>query len=501
MKKRVQAILAVMLLSSAFLAACSGKESGSTGPEPSDNTNDKPYEIVLAYPGVETPDVALVQDEMNKLIEDKIGATVKLLPINWGAWGQQMNLMLSSKEKLDIIFVSGEEYAARVAKGQLVELNDLLARSGKDIVDAIGSDYLNATKINGKIYALPSIRDFAAGSGILMRKDLVDKYKIDVGSIKTFEDLSQVFKIIKENEPGVSPLVPQAGGGSTYTFTDLMNASDFDTLGDSMGVLPDLDNHLKVVNLFENAKYRERLNLVREWYLNGYIPKDAATTKDFAATLISAGKAFAYFDRTKPNVVAQESANAGQQLIGIPFTPPSTQTSIITALMQGIAQNSNNPEKALQFLNLLYSDSKLLNLLDYGIEGKHYVIKGDVIGYPEGTTAETVGYTNTSLLFGNQFISYVFEGNDPDVWEQVEEFNKSAVKSKALGFSFDVEPVKTEAAAVTNVFNQYKGGLENGVLDPNVTLPVFIDKLKAAGLDEIIAEKQKQLDVWAASNP
>ncbi|GAA3411213.1 ABC transporter substrate-binding protein [Paenibacillus hodogayensis] len=501
-RKRVHWVMAATLMSGAMLSACSSGQSESTSPAPSDSAaNGKLYEITMAYPGTGQKDIALVQDEVNKLVKDKIGATVKLLPINFGAWQQQTNLMLSSNEKLDIMTVLGNEYATRVAKGQLVALDDLLAKSGKDILNAIDPAYLNATKINGKLYALPTIRDFAAGPGILMRKDLIDKYKIDVNGIKTYNDLEQVFKTIKDNEPGLSPLVPLSGGSINLTFTDLMNTSDFDTLDDSIGVLPGLDNQFKVANLFEDPQYLDRLNLVRQWYLKGYIPKEAATMKDTAQTLMSAGKAFAYFCRIKPGIEAQEMTATGQQLVAVQFAPPVTQTSNITILMQGIAHNSKNPEKALQFLNLLYSDSKLLNILDYGIEGTHYVKTSDtMIDFPQGTTAATSGYTNSSIFFGNQLITYVFKGNEPDIWSKLKDFNQKAKKSKALGFIFNVDPVKTESASVTNVLNQYKGGLETGTLDPKETLPKMMDKLKASGLDKIIAEKQKQLDAWAKNN-
>ncbi|TVY04224.1 ABC transporter substrate-binding protein [Cohnella terricola] len=501
--KRLLSMLIGGALLTASLSACSGNNGkNSAGGAPSaSESGESSYVITMAYPGNDPQDLQLVQDEMNKILKGKIGATVKLLPISFGAWQQQLNLMLSSNEKLDIMTVQSAEYATKVAKGQLVALDDLLASNGQDILKAVNSSYLDATRIDGKIYAVPSIRDFAAGPGILMRKDLVDKYHIDVNSIKTYEDLTAVFQTIKDNEPNITPLVPLNGGSTTLTFTDLMNTSDFDTLDDSIGILPGLDNQLKVTNLFEDPMYEERLNLVRQWYLNGFISKDAATMTDSAVTLMGAGKAFAYLCRIKPGIESQESASTGQQLVAVSFDQPVTQTSNITIIMQGIASNSKNPEKAMQFLNLLYSDSDLLNLLDYGIEGKHYVTNSDnLIDYPEGVTSATNGYTNTGILFGNQLISRVFKGNDPDIWNQLQQFNQNAKQSKALGFTFNVDPVKTESAAVQNVMNQFKGGLETGTLDPENTLPKFIDKLKAAGLDKIIAEKQKQLDAWSQNH-
>lgn len=490
-----------LLISLGLLTGCAinnnapPDSNAGTSPGSSDTDAEPAYEVVMAYMGQESRDLAEVQDKMNGITKAKINATVKLLPIGLGAWGQQSNLMLSSNEKVDLMLTFSGDYNTRVSKGQFIKLDELLKAHGQGIVSAVGQDYLDAVRINGSIHAVPSIRDFASAPGILLRKDLVDKYKIDTAAIKTARDLTAVFQTIKDNEPEVTPLVPLNG----LTFVDLMDASSYDALEDRNGVLPMSDNGMKLVNLYETPAYKERLKLVREWYTKGFISKDVATTKDLAKSVIGAGKGFAYFCRIKPGIEAQESASTGKELIAVQLGEPVSQTINITGLMMAIPQNSQNPEKAMQFLNLLYTDSDLLNLLDYGIEGKHYVKKGDLIEYPEGTTVETVGYDNEPIFFGNQFISHVFEGNDPNVWEQVDEFNKGAVKSKALGFTFSIDAVKTESAAVTNVVNQYKLGLETGALDPEITLPKFNEKLKAAGLDQIIAEKQKQLNSWAAA--
>lgn len=60
--------------------------------------------------------------------------------------------------------------------------------------------------------------------------------------------------------------------------------------------------------------------------------------------------------------------------------------------------------------------------------------------------------------------------------------------------------VKTEVAAVQAVLDQYRLPLENGVIDPDENLPKFINALKEAGIDTVIAEKQRQLDEWAEKN-
>ena len=79
------------------------------------------------------------------------------------------------------------------------------------------------------------------------------------------------------------------------------------------------------------------------------------------------------------------------------------------------------------------------------------------------------------------------------------DFDKNAIQSKAMGFVFDESSVESQFAAVTNVLNQYLPGLEDGQSDPATVLPKFISDLKANGIDDIIKAKQAQLDAYLAA--
>ena len=60
--------------------------------------------------------------------------------------------------------------------------------------------------------------------------------------------------------------------------------------------------------------------------------------------------------------------------------------------------------------------------------------------------------------------------------------------------------MKTELAACSNVVSEYNVSLTSGLVDPETVIPEFVEKLEAAGIDKIIAEKQSQLDAWAEDN-
>ena len=493
--KSLKVVFATGIAASMILAGCS-KDTSSSNIENKGKT-DQPYEIKIAFPVHGSTDgIQEVQDEINKITKKKINATVKLDTTSFAAWPQQFNLKLVGGEKLDLIWTSGKYLSAVVSKKLLLPIDDLLKKDGQDITKIVDADYFKAASIDGQIYGVPSIRDMALSFGVVMRKDVADKYHIDVKNINTLDDFEQVCKTIKENEPSMTCLSTDSGNASLYYYEMGLH----DRLGDGIGVLPNIEK-LKVVDWFETPEYKNLLNLQRKWYLNGYISKDAATNKQGAQEIIKNDKAFAHLFALKPGIDTQETKSVGKPMVSVPLTPVVTSSSSVNGMMFSIAKNSQNPEKAMQFLNLLYSDKQIINLLDWGIEGRDYEKKSEnIIDYPSGDLSKVKYNLNQGYMFGNQLLSYTMNGDDPNLYKELDNFNKTAKKSIALGFVFNSEPVKTEQAAVQNVIGQYQVGLETGTLDPKVNLPKFIDALKAAGIDKIIAEKQNQLDAWAKKN-
>ena len=58
--------------------------------------------------------------------------------------------------------------------------------------------------------------------------------------------------------------------------------------------------------------------------------------------------------------------------------------------------------------------------------------------------------------------------------------------------------MQNEAAAVSNVVDQYLKPLTYGDVDPDELYPQFIEALKTAGIDKIIADYQQQANDWLA---
>ncbi|OPH52198.1 hypothetical protein BC351_33240 [Paenibacillus ferrarius] len=503
MKKQIGIVCSAVMVLSVILSGCSGKGTDSAGSSASASPSVSPkgskldpYKLVMVYPNTTAKDLKLVQDELNKYLTEKINATIELKPIDWGAWNDKANLMFTSNEKFDIMFAASYlSYNANVTKGQFIQVDDLLNKYGQGAKDTLGPDWIKGSQINGHSYGIPTLKEFAGGAGLLFRKDLVAKYNIDLNAIKTFNDLTPIFQTIKDKEQGVTPLV-QSG---TLNFTGLITGYSLDALGDGYGVLDSDSGNMKVVNSLETKKYTDIVYQMRSWNQAGFINQDAPTLKDDQLyNLMKAGKGFAFAVPTKPGKDAEMSTQLGVELVQKDFIKPQTTTSEATGAMLAISRTSANPERAMMLINLLYTDPYLINLLDFGIEGKHYVKNSNnILNFPEGITAQTSGYNpGMAWMFGNQMNTYLWSNEDPNKWEKFKKFNLSSSKSPALGFAWDPTNVKNEVAASGNVRTEYNAAINTGTIDPVKSLPIYIQKLKEAGLDKIIAEKQKQLDAW-----
>jgi putative aldouronate transport system substrate-binding protein len=201
----------------------------------------------------------------------------------------------------------------------------------------------------------------------------------------------------------------------------------------------------------------------------------------------------------KPGKDAEMTLSSKIKWTQVEMTSPFISNRETTGSMMAISSTSKNKERALMFMELFNTDKYLNNLINFGVEGKHFVKKNaNTIDYAPGVTAQNSGYKpGTPWMFGNQYINYFWVGENQKKWAAFKEFNGSSLAAKTLGFNFDNSPIKAEAAACQTVWQQAVNPLACGAADP-ATLPSVIEKFKAAGIDKIEAEVQKQLNAWRA---
>lgn len=480
--------------------------AAQTAQQASTVTDNKlpPYEITFYSRGKgPEKDDQMVVDAANKFLTEKINATLKLNKITRAQWNQKMSAVISSGEVFDITFTSIDNlpYVYFAQRGAFVPLNDpannLLDKYAPKTKALLGPDYLGGSAIKGINYAIPTNKEKAHSYGMELRKDLVAKYNFDISNVKTVADLEPMLLKIKESEPTMNyPLCAVA----TYS---PMQTVDFNRLVDYSipAVMYQTGSDLKVHNMLEMPEMLDYFNVMHKFYQEGLVRKDSANTADYVPDL-QAGKIFAFPTTTIPGIDVESEMSFHTPFVTVNMSPIVMTNGETMGGMNAISRTSKDPARAMMFLELLNTDVYLNNLINYGIEGVHYVkVSDNVIDFAPATNGGVDSGYNPSVQWeiGNQFINYLFKSEDPNKWKNYEAYNAQATPSNVLGFIFDQEPVKNEVAACRNVWQEYIPGLETGTTDPNTMVPKAIAKFKESGFDKIMVEAQKQYDAWRAS--
>ena len=453
-----------------------------------------PVEITYTYPGSVQKDTRAVSEALSVITKRRFNATIKLEPVDWGAYDQKRQLGFGAGEKCDIVFTApwSNNFYRNVTQGNLLGLDDLLAKSPR-LFKTLSPELWEAARVDGKIYAVINQQAFPKMWGFMVTKSFADKYKLKVNAIKKFEDLEPFLATIKKNEPGVVPF----HGGSLFdpARPELMG---WDPIVNQGVVVRYDDPTLKVFSAFETPEMKRYVELERKWYQAGYVTPQGTNQSDYEAT-VKAGRAAAIQNQWRPDQGPLFKSRYGVGVTGKNLSPVFVATSSINATMNAVCKTSPNPDRAMMFLELLNTDKAAYNILAKGIEGKHYNFvdkaKGIIAPIPDS------GYApGTDWMFGNAFNAYQVNAQDVATNRDSQALNRQAKASAALGFTMDIESVKTEIAQLDAVIKEYGGPLFGGAVDPSTGMAELQRRVKAAGIDRVIAEAQKQLNVWKAKN-
>lgn len=507
MKKYLSLALVLIFAMAIVLSGCGAAKTGQTAAattaaaaqqettkaaEPS----APPTKLIwyLVGPGQE-PDTDAVIAKVNEYLKDKLNVEIELTVLAYGdTYNNKVNTMLAAGDPIDIAFTAG--WAADIklnsSNGYFTQLDDYLAKD-PTITNIIGQDFMNGIKIGGKTFAVPTNKEKVHNWGFLLKKDLVDKYQVDLSSIKKMADLEPYYDKIKAGEPGVIPLLT-VEQEAPFKLLDWDNFSDDSIPG---ALYPD-NRGTQVINQWLAPESIDYYKTMAIYAKKGYISADAATMTNFNDQL-KTGKYFACVQSLKPGKDAEMKASTGGiDWVQVDITPPvmSNRDASGGALL-AIPTASKNKDLAFKFITMLYTDKTLVNMLVYGLENVHYKkVSDNMVTLLESPKAYKAG---NGWRFGNQFNDYLMDNEDPEKWTKFTEYNGKGLALKSLGFSFDRSPVDAQCAAAKSVVEKYYKQLFAGAANVDATVKKMSDELNAAKVNDILAEMQKQYDAWLAS--
>lgn len=512
MKKVMVLLLSVMMLISLLVGCKSNvptdsKEnlSGENKVESSKSSDDKTAEnatssetvkLLYVIPGDEPADLERGLKAVNdKLAEDGVGVEIDLKYYAWDVWDQKLNIMLSTGEEFDMFHVMNDRVslANYMARGALADLTPYMDQYGSAIKAANPELAMKSGQVGGKQYGIPAFWvESALNHQATIRKDILDKYNIPMPT--TFEELTDAYEIVLKNWDGpMKPFFPMVGteqvGG--YFFNSDNNYVLYDRI-----FYVGQDGTVK--NYFETEAFKESCNNARLWYEKGIINPDVLTTShDQLDNQLASGDWFVHagtigditnVKRNYPDITVDDFAWLDFDTITPEIRPYGTRN------MQAVPLSSKHPEAAVKFINWLYSSQENYNLFIYGTEGIDYK-KLDGTNY-EAIIDEATGqvpYSFAGWMVGNVNFTYT-STNAPKVTnEHLYTLDANAIEGYASQFTFDGSSVQTQLADVNTQIAAVIAPMAAGVVDYDSKIDEALELLQKAGIDELVAEFEKQL--------
>lgn len=391
-------LILVVLLAGSGLAGCSrnannedntdtsvnganSKEASSTDSIKSGNGNggsDQPVELTMFVDATWYP----FQDwtgEIPELITKATGVKPK---ITVATDDKQLALMVASGDLPDIVVSFNFKL---MSDGNLsLPYNEIFPKYAPDVKFDPIKELVN-TVGDGNYYAIRN--DFSPESewkanpyahmmvpGLAMRKDVLEE--IGNPSIKSLEDLDNVFATVKEKYPEMTPLILNPNWQRPY----------FDAQFGAYGGF--VDENGKIVYYLRQDAVRKSMLYMNSLYRNGYITSENFAYKNETETeqMMAAGKGFAY----TWTYSGAERLNADNKDNGLSFVqlaePLGPEASILSSGTGGlgmyVTKSNKNVEATVQFLKYLFSEDGW-RTAEWGVEGKDW--SWNAAGYPEFT--------------------------------------------------------------------------------------------------------------------
>lgn len=474
----------IILMMTAALTGCGANDHSA-----SDGTIELRW---VTYDNGNTPlDAKEVVAAANEISKEKIGVTVELefQP------SDKINLMMASGEYYDMVFTSSwiNLYDKNASQGLYYDITDLVKEETPALYDSIGK-YWSCAEVNGKIYAVPVLKDMGAEDMFRLNSDYFEGEKgMKIPEQMEFKDIEPFLKAYKDDYPDKYPLAMDKSG-----FPGYLNCVE--RIVNPIIVIPyDQVGEVKAIPFWECDELMDRFRLLHKWYKAGYIHPDAATidsTEDDKSIPVRGGVAWrGYQGYSNP---ADWGFNVKTSIYDGPYLSRSSEQGSMIGICA--ACDRERAAACLKYIELLSTDRRFRDILGYGIEGKHfeYLDNGTVYRFSEGNDRyftklfQTGSVVNASVESVNPD-----QPADPDQWKYVfEGYDKDGIYSKANGFAYDPSANEDIITALSAIYSDYGAELRTGTSDPDEVIPKIKDRMEKAGIDELTEDINTQLDEW-----
>ena len=455
-------------------------------------------EITILYPGEETDEmVAFLKGPFAEKVAQELNLKVNFTWLSWSDYWDQKTLKLAAREPIDLYWDGLSNLPGIVNSKEAQPLDELIATYWPEsLKEIIPDSQLAGGKIKGEIYGIPSA--YAPSSGlyqeVVVRQDLLEA--VGMTEIKSAADLRAFAELVQVQ-------FPEFRGPADFAFKavarDLGDEEQYYTLAyDYMIVFG--EETKQAYNFAETEAFKKVAEFNREMYLDGLYSDDLAIKYNERDSRMQTGL----------YLWVEGSVGKDQEIGGSVRTADPTARLATYALAPEkpryinatggevlcIPYSAKNPTGALKFLAWLWGSQENYMFCLYGVEGQDWELNENGRLVLISNTARGDGYFYEWMFRNANYKVFGDEVTDEYI-EMYKHWDDEAIPSAMLGFAFDNTGFE---AIETAVQESYKNMLPvmYGYVDWDENYESALAEMKAAGVDEYVAEFNRQLAEFMA---
>lgn len=435
--------------------------------------------------------------KMNKILKERYNTTLVVNHIGWGDWQSQYNLLLTSGENIDLIYVNSAIYSQYAPTGAFQDLTELFPEYMPETYKYFTEDELKQFAVDGKIYAVPSSMRTYMPYGVVYRTDMLDELGVepitDMESFEAFMDAVAATGAIAYN------------GNPEDRFLRMFRAYyKLETIANdatSIALVQDFDDPASIVAYPFTDEYVEWAHRMKDYADRGYWSQNALSSTLSAYDMIQLGTSPMSIENTDgfSKIVSALNTNVPGAEVGFWSFTDLTGYAIPNSILNdafAIPAVSRNADRTLTIVEAIKTNQDLYDLWMYGIKGYHYDLTEDGrLITPAAGQPDTVTYNRSSVSWFMRVDS--MNRVNVNAWaganELQESFRKIGRQNKYGTVIIDYSSVQAELAAVNQVMQQYGAPINVGLVDDvDAAIAEYRAKLTTAGVEKLVDAIREQ---------
>lgn len=354
---------------------------------------------------------------------------------------------------LRVVGDDNNQFYSFYKKGYLENLDKV--RLDVDFYAAYPEETWETMEINGEIYGIPTYSNVGNGLYYVFNKEYLYKHNIDLSEVT--DNLETVYPLlvqVAEGEKDNESFIPM------LSYEYMIYAPGYTELLDTIriketGTMPVAEN------LLENQYVKDTTLLLNKFHEQGLLAEgkiEVLTEGNFFVTVMCADES-----ELIQKYIDAMCEEQGKQFLSLEFIKVGEHyTSYRTGGMNSVIKGENT-EKALEILKKTVTDKEISDLLKYGSE--------DMEEIP----------IMLQWMFGN------------DRWDKK---GDDVVCSSIAGFQFDGSEYKEQIDQLSKIYYSYSDLFRGLSENPQEEYKKLTKEMKIAGIDEVVAEVNVQLEQW-----